>query len=574
MSDLYPVLPLLIGAALCPFAGAVGRKVLTVAAPLAAVYFVLGAADGTGASVHVVGLDLHLWRMDPLSRVFALAFTIYGAVAGVYAWSETGAGRKIAALTQVVGGTGVVLAGDLWSLLLFWEMLTISSLCLIWFGRDRHAFAAGFRYLYIHLAGGLCLLAGAIMVGGELSALRLDGAAAWLLLIGLITNAAVPPLHAWLPDAYPRASVFGTVYLAAFTTKGAVYVLARMFPDTGVLIWLGTIMALYGVIFAVLENDIRRLLAYHIVSQVGYMVAGVGMAVVGTKAGDMALNGAAAHAFCHIFYKGLLMMSAGAVIYATGCGKLTELGGLGKAMWLTFLFCMIGGFSISGVPMFNGYVSKSMVISAAKYSHLYDIELLLTIASMGTFLHTGLKLPYFTFLDRPKQARVQRPLPLSMYLGMGLGAAACIITGLPAHIGPVHNPLSYELLYAYLPQQDYQPVYHPYTWGHFVGTAELLIATAMAFWMIHHKLGGQPTVTMDIDRLYRRPTWLLVEGVGAGLQGVGRRVEAITGGAINIVWAGVTTFGDLRRGAALAQQLAVIMFILAAVAYFALSLLR
>ena len=573
MSDVYPVLPMLIAAAICPFAGRMGRRVLSVLGPLVAGYLVLTIPDGAAYAIDVVGIHLKLWQMDALSRVFALAFTLYGVFAGIYAWSEQGTGRKIASLFQVIGGTGVVLAGDLWSLLLFWEMLTISSLVLIWFGGFKQSYAAGFRYLYIHLAGGLCLLAGAIMLGGELTAINLAGPASWLLLIGLLVNAAVPPLHAWLPDAYPRASVFGTVYLAAFTTKGAVYVLARMFPDTGVLIWLGTIMALYGVIFAVLENDIRRLLGYHIVSQVGYMVAGVGMAVIGTKAGDMALNGAAAHAFSHIFYKGLLMMSAGAVLYATSCRKLTELGGLGKSMWLTFVFCMIGGVSISGVPGFNGFISKSMVISAAKYQHLADIEILLVIASMGTFLHTGLKLPYFTFLDKPKKAKVERQLPISMYLGMGLAAAVCTITGLPAHIGHFHNPLSYDLLYQFLPYQQFQPVYHPYSWGHFIGTLELLVATAMAFWMIHHKLGGQPTITLDVDRLYRKPTAMIVEAVGRTAQGLGGYVEAITAGAIDIAWAGVNTIGNLRRGVALAQQIAVILFILAAVAYIALFLL-
>jgi hypothetical protein len=215
----------------------------------------------------------------------------------------------------------------------------------------------------------------------------------------MLTNAAVPPLHAWLSDAYPRASIFGTVFLAAFTTKAAVYALVRGFPGVDALVWLGVAMALFGVVYAVLENDIRRLLAYHIISQVGYMVAGVGL---GTA---LALNGTSAHAFAHIFYKGLLMMSAGAVIYATGRGKLTELGQLAKPMKWTLILMMIGAFSISGVPFFNGFVSKSMIVSAAADAGRAPIELLLLLASMGTFLHTGLKLPWYTFFARDHGAQ-------------------------------------------------------------------------------------------------------------------------------------------------------------------------
>ena len=571
MNSVYPVLPLVAGVLLLPVAGRLGRQILTVLAPLVALYFVVTTPDGATFRFDIVGLEVDLWRMDALSRVFALAFTAYGAIAGIYAWSEPGVGRKVASLTQVLAGTGIVLAGDLWSLLLFWEMLTISSLFLIWYGKQRQSMAAGLRYAYIHLAGGLCLLGGVVVVGGDMARLTLDGPAGWLILVGLITNAAVPPLHAWLPDAYPRASVYGTVYLAAFTTKAAVYVLARMFPDTGLLVWVGTIMALYGVVFAVLENDIRRLLGYHIISQVGYMVAGVGMAVVGTKAGDMALNGAAAHAFSHIFYKGLLMMAAGGVIHATGCRKLTELGGIGRAMWLTFTLYMIGGFSISGVPMFNGYVSKSMVVSAAGYQHLGGIQLLLVVASMGTFLHTGLKLPYFTFLHRHKKARVERSLPPSMYVAMGLAALICIATGLPQQIGAFSNPVSCGLLYQFLPRQEFQPVYQPHTWSHFIGSLELLIATGMAFWMVRHKLGGEETITLDTDRLYRRPTAVLANTVGAALQSLGGRVDAFTTRAINGVWGGLTSYRHMRQNVALAHQIAVILFIIAVLGYFVLA---
>src|SRR3989442_3951823 len=276
--------------------------------------------------------------------------------------------------------------------------MAVTAVLLVWLRRQPSAVAAGFRYLLVHVFGGLCLLGGIVLYWshtgtlafGDLS--RDAGSAAFaLILIAFLLNAAVPPLGAWLPDAYPEATATGAVFMTAFTTKSAVYCLIRGFPGTEVLVWWGAFMALYGVVYAVLENDARRLLAYHIISQVGYMVCGVG---IGT---ELALNGATAHAFAHILYKALLFMGAGAVLEVTGRRKLNEMGGLYKTMPLTLGLYMIGAFAISAVPLFSGFVSKSMVISAAGESHRAPIFLLLTLASAGTFLHTGLKLPYYMF---------------------------------------------------------------------------------------------------------------------------------------------------------------------------------
>jgi multicomponent Na+:H+ antiporter subunit D len=372
-----------------------------------------------------------------------------------------------------------------------------------------------------HLLGAVMLLIGILgrMADGDtaFTAMTPDHWSSWLILAGMLTNAAVPPLHAWLSDAYPRASVFGTVFLAAFTTKAAVYALARGFAGVELLVWAGTIMALFGVIYAVLENDIRRLLAYHIISQVGYMVAGVGL---GTA---LALNGTSAHAFSHIFYKGLLMMSAGAVIYATGRGKLTELGHLAGPLRWTLILMMIGAFSISGVPFFNGFVSKSMVVSAAAYADRGAIELLLLVASMGTFLHTGLKLPWFTFFGTDQGARVLRPVPASMYAAMGLAAAVCVVTGM----------FPGATLYAILP---FDAVYEPFTAHHFVEALQLLIGTALGFWLLRAKLGGEPTTTRDVDVLYREPLSMVMNRAGATIEAVGRGVGQLTGGAVDGAW--------------------------------------
>ena len=322
-----------------------------------------------------------------------------------------------------------------------------------------------------------------------------------LILVAFLLNAAVPPLGAWLPDAYPEATVTGAVFMTAFTTKSAVYALIRGFAGTEALVWLGAAMAVYGVVYAVLENDARRLLAYHIISQVGYMVCGVG---IGTA---LAINGATSHAFAHILYKALLFMGAGAVLQMTGLRKLSDMGGLYKTMPITLGLYMIGAFAISAVPLFSGFVSKSMVVSAAGEAHeLYGawlVFLLLTLASAGTFLHTGLKLPYYMFFGRdpsgprgsaPSQdedsgVRGQEP-PANMLVAMALAAVACILIG----VFP-------GLLYRHLPNPA---DYHPYTLHHVTATLGMLGFTAWGFFLLLKKLDPEPKISLDTDWFYRR----------------------------------------------------------------------
>lgn len=299
----------------------------------------------------------------------------------------------------------------------------------------------------------------------------------------------MPPLNAWLTDAYPEATVTGAVFLSAFTTKTAVYVLIRTFPGTEILIWLGVIMALYGVIYAVLENDCRRLLAYHIVSQVGYMVVGVG---IGT---EMALNGSSSHAFAHIIYKGLLFMGAGAVIHMTGCRKLTEMGGLYRSMpWTVFLY-MIGAFAISAFPLFSGFVTKSMVIAAAAGDNRAIIVLLLTVASSGTFLHTGLKLPYYMFFGKDCGLRPPEP-PLNMLLAMGIAATLCI--GIGVFPGLLYNLLPHPVEFI------------PYTGAHITSSLSILMFTAAGFVLLLRSLDPEKTISLDTDWFYRKGALLFM----------------------------------------------------------------
>lgn len=434
-----------------------------------------------------LGFDLTPMSVDKLSIVFGLAFALVGMAGGFYALHMRERGQQVSALVYAGAAMGVLFAGDLLTLLVFWELMAVASAYLVYAGRYRNSSNAALRYLLVHVVGGALLMAGILLHIGETGSVAFDpfevSLAGSLVLAGFAVNAAIPPLHAWLPDAYPEGSVTGMVFLSAFTTKTAVYTLLRGFAGWDILIYGGVAMALYGVVYAVLENDTRRLLAYHIVSQVGFMVAAAG---IGT---EMAVNGAAAHAFAHVLYKGLLVMGAGAVLYATGKSKMTELGGIVHLLPWAMVLYMIGGFAISGFPLLSGYVSKSIVIEAAEQVNLIWVALLLYAASVGTFLHTGLKLPYFTWFG-PKRDMPVRAIPAGMYAGMGLAAAVCI------GVGVYHYPF-----YAMLP---YAIDFQPYTSYKLIHTVEYLTFTALAFWLFREALKPTATISIDTDWIYRK----------------------------------------------------------------------
>jgi multicomponent Na+:H+ antiporter subunit D len=478
------------------------RQVLQLLIPSLAFIDLLYMGQGTYWNYHFLGYELIFGRVDKLSLCFGYVFVIMAFLGMVYALNLREVGQHVAAFLYIGSTLGVTFAGDLFTLFAFWEIMALSSVFLVWYQRDIAALNAGFRYIMVHLFGGCVLLAGIIIhvvnTGStHFGFIEFGGLASQLILLGFIINAAVPPFHAWLSDAYPEATVTGSVFLTAFTTKSAVYVLLRAFPGVELLIWLGAIMAVYGVVYAVLENDIRRLLAYHIISQVGYMVCGVGLG------SEMAINGSTAHAFCHILYKALLFMGAAAVIQVTGKRKLTELQGsnLYKKMPICLSLYMIGAFSISAVPLFNGFVSKTMVVAAAGELHRPIIHLLLHLASIGTFLHTGLKLPYGTWFGRAPEGEHKEEIeatepPLNMLIAMGMAAFLCILTGCYP-----------QILYHILP---YPVHYQPYTSFNVVAMMQLLLLTAAAFWLYIEKLGGEPTISVDTDWFYRKPGLLLL----------------------------------------------------------------
>jgi len=510
---VHPGLLLIVGAWVLPFLRGRVKRAAMVALPAAALIDCMLMTRGTYGAATLLGYDVVFGRVDGLSLIFAYVFSAMALLGMVYALHVEDDSQHVAALTYAGGALGVTFAGDLLSLYVFWELMAISSAYLVWASRERSAVAAGFRYLLVHVFGGLVLLAGIVLHASQTGSIEFgnmgasSGGLAWsLILVAFLINAAVPPLGAWLPDAYPKATVTGAVFMTAFTTKSAIYVLIRGFPGTELLVWLGAAMAIYGVVYAVLENDARRLLAYHIISQVGYMVCGVG---IGTA---LATNGAAAHAFAHILYKGLLFMGAGAVLQMTGLRKLSDMGGLYKTMPKTLGLYMIGAFAISAVPLFSGFVSKSMIISAAGEEHMSAVFLMLTLASAGTFLHTGLKLPYYMFFGKDSGVRAKEP-PTNMLVAMGLAAGACVLIGLFPN-----------LLYSILP--DTTVHYVPYTVAHVTITLGMLAFTALGFFLLLAHLDPERTISLDTDWFYRRGTTGLVRLVRGPLL----QLEAFVGG--------------------------------------------
>jgi len=497
MSELTipPAFILAAGALLLPFLPKKIRSASFILFPLAALILILTIKDGAMLTAKVMNYELTLLKVDALSRVFGIIFSFIATAGGIYAYHIKETGQQCAALLYVAGALGVTFAGDFFTLFIYWEMMAVASTYLIWARRTKEAQNAGIRYLLYHVLGGGLLFAGILIhiskEGGSILISQMKpemGLSAWLMLLGVVINAAVPPLHTWLSDAYPKATVTGAVFLSAFTTKTAVYVLARVFPGWEILLIFGVIMTLYGVVFAVLANDIRGILAYHIISQVGYMVAGVG---IGTA---MAINGAVSHAFSHILYKALLFMGTGVVLHTTGKSKLTDLGGLVKKQPVTMVLYMVAAFSISGFPLFNGFISKSMTVAAAisgGENHEWAF-LLMNLAAVGTFLSVGLKLPYYTWFSKEKPAELEptKP-PVNMHIGMALVAFFCIFHGIfPGQ------------LYSWLPS----PVdWNPFTMHHLVEVVQLLIFTFILFWLMRPIITPKAKIALDLDWLYRGP---------------------------------------------------------------------
>ncbi len=489
MISLHPAAFLLFGGLLLPVLPLAVRRVALLLLPLAGFYNLLGYQAGYSQVGSLAGCELHWVRVDKLSLLFGYLFHLAAFLAALFSLHLRDRLQSATGLLYAGAAVGAVFAGDLMVLFIFWELLAISSVFQIWANQSARAIAAGTRYLLIQVSSGLLLLVGTAWHYQQTGSLALghlgiDSWATRLIFLGVGIKCAFPLLHSWLVDAYPESTPTGAVFLSCFSTKTAVYVLARSFAGTEFLLYIGAAMAMFPIFYAVIENDLRRVLSYSIINQLGFMVIGVGLGP------GMGVNGAVAHAFVHVLYKALLFMSMGAVIYRTGRIKGSDLGGLYKSMPLTCGFCMVGAASISAFPLFSGFISKSMITqAAAKEGHLV-VWLLLLFASIGVY--AGIKVPFFAFFAHDAGIRC-REAPRNMLWAMGIGAVLCIGVGSFPHY-----------LYRLLP---YPIAYDPYNATHIVLQLQLLFFSALAF--VALKLTGNyppelRSANIDVDWTYRK----------------------------------------------------------------------
>ncbi len=475
----------------------VPRQALMLAVPVASCAALLQLPSDLLVSMSILDLQLEPVRVDRLSRLFGILFHIGAFIGIVFSLHSRDRTQHVAALAYAGSALGAVFAGDLLTLFVFWELLAVSSVFLIFASRTERSYGAGMRYLVIQVISGVLLLAGALILYGQSGSLRfehigLSGAGSMLIFIAFGIKCAFPLLHNWLTDAYPEATPTGTVFLSAFTTKVAVYALARGFAGTEVLVYIGAVMTCFPIFYAVIENDLRRVLAYSMINQIGFMVVGIGL---GTA---LAINGAIAHAFNDVIFKGLLMMSMGAVLHMTGRMNGSDLGGLYKSMPITTTFCIVGAASISAFPLFSGFVSKSMVMVAVLEEGHPVVWLALLFASAGVFHHAGIKIPFFAFFAHDSGIRTKEA-PTNMLIAMGIAAVLCIGIG-------VWPWMLYDLL-------PFTLDYTPFDGSHILAQIQLLVFSAAAFaWL---KVAGiyppeLHSTNIDVEWLYRRlaPRWM------------------------------------------------------------------
>jgi len=490
MHEIPPFLLFFIGALIATLTRGLLRNVVLVIIPILSALHLWMTPEGIHLQFTFLDYQIIPYYADKLSLMFGYVFHVAALIAVIYSLHVKDTLQQAASMMYAGSGLGAVFAGDLLTLFVFWELLALTSVFLIWARKTRRSYVAGMRYLIIQVLSGVILLAGTLFYAAKNGSLQfghigLEGIAGWLIFIAFGIKCAFPIAHNWLTDAYPEATVTGTVFLSAFTTKVAVYALARGYPGTELLVYIGAAMTCFPIFFAVIENDLRRVLAYSLINQVGFMVVGVG---IGTA---LAINGAVSHAFNDIIFKGLLFMTMGAVLHMTGRINGSDLGGLYKTMPKTTALCIVGAASISAFPLFSGFVSKSMVMSAALEQGFDWIWLVMLFASAGVFHHAGIKIPYFAFFAHDSGIRTNDP-PNNMLLAMLIAAILCIAIG----VYP-------SALYALLP---YDTGYNPYDATHVLAQTQLLFFSALAFVWLNLRGIYPPelrSTNLDVDWIYR-----------------------------------------------------------------------
>lgn len=512
--ELPPFVPFFVAAVLAYFTHGKLRSAIMLATPILGGLHLLMVPEGIYWQATLMDYNLTPYKVDSLSLIFGYAFHIAAFIATLYALHVKDKVQQMAGMLYAGSALGAVFAGDLVTLFVFWEFLALSSAFLIFARRTTRAYFAGIRYLIFQVTSGVLLMIGLLFHAADtgsiaFSEIGVGTIGGWLIFIAFGIKCAFPFLHTWLTDAYPESTPTGTVFLSAFTTKVAVYALARAYPGTELLVYIGAAMACFPIFFAVIENDLRRVLAYSLINQVGFMVVGVG---IGTA---LSINGAVSHAFNDIIFKGLLFMTMGAVLQMTGRINGSDLGGLYKTMPRTTIFCIVGAASISAFPLFSGFVSKSMVMSAAIEEGYDWVWLMLLFSAAGVFHHAGIKIPYFAFFAHDSGIRVSDP-PINMQLAMFVAAVLCIAIG----VFP-------SMLYSLLP---YDTGYNPYDATHILAQTQLLFFSALAFVWLNLRNIYPPelrSTNLDVDWVYRRLCPTIIRAAFSRLAAIGELNNAL-----------------------------------------------
>jgi multicomponent Na+:H+ antiporter subunit D len=500
IDNLPPGLILILGALLVPFLRGKVQATWMLLLPAASLYQLIQMPADHVQTVTLLEYTLTWVEVDKMSLLFGYIFCIAAFIGVLYSFHLKDTVQNIAVLIYAGSALGAVFAGDLITLFLYWEGAAISSVFLIWARRTEKSYHAGMRYLIMQVASGVILLGGVLLHFRDTGSLdfgkmELGSMGTWLIFFGFGIKCAFPLLHTWLTDAYPEGTITGMVFLSSFTTKLGIYAMARGFAGTDELIWIGAVMTIFPIFYAVIENDLRRVLAYSMINQIGFMVVGIG---IGT---DLAVNGAVAHAFADILFKGLLLMTMGAILLRVGHVNASDLGALYKSMPVTTFFCLIGAASISAFPLFSAFITKSMVLTAAADGNYQVLWMILMFASAGVLHHAGIKIPFYGFFGEDKGLRCKEA-PINMLFAMAIAAIFCVgIGSFPS------------VLYGLLP---FEVNYHPYDGTHIITQLQLLFFAILAFIVLKlkdiepHEIPG---TNIDFDWVYRKLGPLFWNGI-------------------------------------------------------------
>ncbi|MBW2708247.1 MAG: Na+/H+ antiporter subunit D [Deltaproteobacteria bacterium] len=448
-SFLHPATPFVLLGLILPFLRGGGWRPLLFIPPVVAIFLALQLQVGRYWEVDYVGQVLVLGRVDALSLPFIILFAFMTLICTTFSFHVRDKAQHVAALFFMAGAFGSVLAGDYWTLYIFWQGMTVSSSFLIWLNRSPDASKTGFLYMMLLLLSSVLLLAGILLRERVLGNFLFSSADAdlmwhfdWLILGAFAINAAVIPLHAWMTQGIPKATIPGAVFLSIFGIKTAVYAMARCFAGLDLLIILGVCTALYGAVYAIFSNNIRRILAYLLISQVGLMIMGIGM---NSKA---ALNGAIALAYAHTFYMALLLMAMGSVIYATHEELLGRMGNLFRKLPFVAALTLMGILALCAVPFFSGFTGVSLIFEEAlKLQTPIPGEFLVPVLALAMILIIlgGVRLPFFLFRSESTETKESlQPLPGNMLVAMGMAGAFCLLQGIFPEVLNRHLPYPLE----------------------------------------------------------------------------------------------------------------------------------